>query len=205
MEKLETNLSPEILSKDPEEFKRFLIALDCMDTYIYQNKYKIEALIKDYPNLNKKYLSKMNYNYKTRIKRLEEAYNLNQIFLQKIAYIYKPNTSYLKNFNLQDIQTASYNESSTLNWAVFMYISRDWTKERKKERDTNYIPIINMVKNYVKSEANILIPGAALFRLGYELAKLGYNIDGNDYNFFNVILCDYLFNHSKKNEFSFQN
>ena len=137
MKKLETNLSPEILSKDPEEFKRFLISLDCMDTYIYQNKYQIEALNKDYPNLNKKYLSKMNYDYKTRIKRLEEAYNLNQIFLQKIAYIYKPNTSYLKNFNLQDIQKASYNESTILNWAVFMYISRDWTKERKKERDTN--------------------------------------------------------------------
>jgi carnosine N-methyltransferase len=204
MQKLETNLSPEILSKDPEEFKRFLIALDCMNTYIFQNKYQIEALKKDYPNLNKKYLSKMKYDYQTRIKRLEEAYSLNQIFLQKIAYVYKPNPSYLKNYNLQDIQNASYNESTTLNWAVFMYISRDWTKERKKERDTNYIPIINMVINYVKSGSNILIPGAALFRLGYELAKLGYNIDGNDYNFFNVILCDYLFNHSKKNEFSFQ-
>ena len=60
-----------------------------------------------------------------------------------------------------------------------------------------------MVQKFVKSGSNILIPRAALLRLGYELSKLGYNIDANDYYFFNVILCDYFFNYSKKNEFFF--
>ena len=204
MKKLETNLSPQILSKDPEEFKRFLCAIDSMENYIFQNKYQVDALNKDYSSLDKKYLSKMKYDYKTRIKRLEEAYNLNQIFLKKISQLYKPNPSYLKNISMEEIKKNSYNESINLNWAVFMYISRDWTTARKKERDINYIPIINTVKNFIKPGANILIPGAALLRLGYELALLGYNIDANDYNFFNVILCDYLFNYSKKDEFSFQ-
>ena len=202
--KLETNLSPEILSKNLGEFKRFLIALNCMENYIAQNKYKIDELNKDYPSLDKKYLNKMAYDYKTRIKCLEEAYKLNQIFLTEISKKYKPDESYLKNINPKDLEKSAYDESVTLNWAVFMYISRDWTVERKKEREINYVPIINMVQKYVKPGSNILIPGAALLRLGYELAKLGYNIDANDYYFYNVIFCDYLFNYSKKNQFCFQ-
>ena len=204
MKKLETNLCPETLSKDPEEFKRYLMALSCMQYYIEQNQYQIDNLNKDYSSLDKKYLQKMSYNYKTRIKRLEEAFKLNQIFLTEISNKYMPDPSLLKNISEDDIYNSAYNDSGTLNWAVFMYISRDWTIERKKEREINYIPIINMVQKFVKPGSNILIPGAALLRLGYELAKLGYNIDANDYYFFNVILCDYFFNYSKKNQFTFQ-
>ena len=204
MKKFETNLSPEILSKDPEEFKRFLVALNCMENYISQNRYVIDRINKDYPLIDKKYLNKMSYDFKTRIKRLEEAYNLNQIFLKEISQKYKPDPSFLKNIKQEDINNEAYNQSTSLNWAVFMYISRDWTAERKKERENNYIPIINMVQKFVKPGSNILIPGAAMLRLGYELAKLGYNIDANDYYFFNVIFCDYFFNYSKKNQFCFQ-
>ena len=204
MKKLETNLRPEILSKNPEEFKRFLIALNCMEYYLYQNRYQIELLKKDFSSLDKKYLDKMSYDYKTRIKRLEEAQNQNQIFLKEIAKKYKPDSSFLKNIDEKDIANTAYNESTTLNWAVFMYISRDWTAERKDEREKSYIPIINMVQKFLKPGSNILIPGAGLLRLGYELSKFGYNIDANDYYFYNVILCDYIFNYSKKNQFCFQ-
>ena len=204
MKNLETNLSPETLSKNPEEFKRFLIALNCMENYITQNKYKIDALNKDFPSLDKKYLEKIPYSYKTRVSRLEEAYKLNQVFLTEIAKKYKPDETYTKNITKKDYENSAYDESSTLNWAVFMYISRDWTIERKKERELNYNPIIEMAQKFLKPGSNILIPGAALLRLGYELAKLGYNIDANDYYFFNVIFCDYFFNYSKKNQFCFQ-
>ena len=204
MKKLETNLNPEVLSKNHKEFKRFLIALNCMENYLYQNRYQIDVLNKDFPSIDKKYLQKLSYDYKERVKRLEEAQKLNQIFLKEIAQKYKPDPSYRKNIPELYISNSAYNETTTLNWAVFMYISRDWTIERKNEREKNYIPIINMVQKFLKPETNILIPGAGLLRLGYELAKLGYNIDANDYYFYNVILCDYIFNYSKKNQFCYQ-
>ena len=204
MKNLETNLDPKELSKNPEEFKRFLIALRTMNYYTYQNKWQIDKLNNDYSHLDPKYLSKMTYDYKTRIKRLEEAMDSNQGFLSEIAKKYEPDPSYLKNFNQKEIDEISYNESGTLNYAVFQYISRDWTFERKKEREIHYTPIIDAVKKYVPPKSKILIPGAALLRLGYELAKLDYNIDANDFNFMNVIFCDYFFNYSKMNQFTFQ-
>ena len=204
MKKLETNLDPNELSKNPQEFKRFLIALKGMEFYSLYNKWQIEKLKYDYSNMNKKFLEKMSYDYKIRVKRLEEAMKLNQIFLSEIAKKYKPDESLIKNYDQKKIDDMAYSEYSTLNYAVFMYILRDWTEERKKEREIHYNPIIESVKKFVPQNSKILLPGAALLRLGYELAQFGYNIDANDFNFYNVILCDYLFNYSKKNQFEFQ-
>ena len=204
MKTLETNLNPKTLSKNPNEFKMFLIALNCMENYIIQNKVQIDTLNKDYSTMDQNLLNKVPYNYKTRIKRLEEAFNLNQIFLTEISKKYKPDSSFTKNISSQEINEAANKEYTSLNWSVFMYIARDWTAEGKKEREENYTPIIDMVKKFLVKGSNILIPGAAQLRLGYELAKLGYNIDANDYNYLNVIICDYLFNYSKKNQFCYQ-
>ena len=204
MKKLTTNLDPVTLSKDSEEFKRFLVALTTMQYYSYHNRWQIDKIIYDYSNLDKKYLSKMTYDYRTRVKRLEEAMILNQAFLTEISSKYIPAQSYYNKYYQKELDDLAYNEYSTLNYAVFMYIVRDWTEDRKKEREIHYKPIIDAVQKYVPSKSKILLPGAALLRLGYDLAQLGYNIEANEYNFLNVILCDYLFNYSKKNQFSFQ-
>ena len=84
MKNLETNLDPKELSKDPEEFKRFLIALKAMEHYTYHNRWQIDKINYDYSTLDPKYLSKMTYDYKTRVKRLEEAMKVNQLFLDEI-------------------------------------------------------------------------------------------------------------------------
>ena len=199
-----TNLNPETLSKDPEEFKRFFVALRTMDCYFYHNKYQIDKLIYDFSHINKKFLEKMSYDYNIRAKRLEKAMSDNQVFLTSISRRYWPNQEYFNKYNIKEIDELAYKEYSCLNYAVFMYIYRDWTEDRKKEREIHYKPIIEVVQKYVQPKSKILLPGAALLRLGYELAKLGYDIDANDYNFVNVILCDYLFNYSKINEFTFQ-
>lgn len=204
MKNLQTNLNIDELSKDRGEFKRFLVALAGMEYYTYHNSWQINKITYDYSNMDKRLLSKMTYDYNERVNRLQNAVQLNQKFLSTVASLYRPDPSFYKAFNQKEIDDLSYNDYGTLNYAVFMYIMRDWTKESKLEREKNYLPIINMVKKYVKPKSKILIPGSAMLRLGYELAKLDYDIDANDYNFTNIVLCDYLFNHGKKDQFEFQ-
>ena len=204
MKNLETNIDINELSKNKEEFKRFLVAITGFDHYTYHNKWQIDKLIYDYSNMDKRLLSKMTYDYNTRVKRVQEGVDLNQKFLTTISNKYKPDFSFFQAYTQKELDDAAYYEYGTLNYAVFMYIMRDWTKEGKKEREKNYLPIIDQVKKYLKPNSKILIPGAALLRLGYELAKLNYDIDANDYNFSNVMLCDYLFNYSKKDQFEFE-
>ena len=146
----------------------------------------------------------MTYNYKTRVKLIEDAIIKNQSFLNVIINKYLPEASYYENYNQKEISDISYNEYHNLNYIVFMNILREWTINGKKERDNLFFPIIENIKKYIAPQSKILIPGAGLLRLGYELAKIGYDIDSSDDNFLNVMLCDYLFNYSKMNQFTYQ-
>ncbi|XP_034123947.1 carnosine N-methyltransferase isoform X2 [Drosophila guanche] len=83
-------------------------------------------------------------------------------------------------------------------------IARDWSTDGALEREQSYKPIIDSIKEYYRpsdyelNEIKILVPGAGLGRLTYELACLGYSCEGNEFSYFMLIasnfvlnLCDY--------------
>ncbi|XP_017065980.1 carnosine N-methyltransferase isoform X2 [Drosophila eugracilis] len=83
-------------------------------------------------------------------------------------------------------------------------IARDWSTDGALEREQSYKPIIDCIVEYYKpsdyelKEIKILVPGAGLGRLTYELACLGYSCEGNEFSYFMLIasnfvlnLCDY--------------
>ncbi|XP_017096215.2 carnosine N-methyltransferase isoform X1 [Drosophila bipectinata] len=83
-------------------------------------------------------------------------------------------------------------------------IARDWSTDGALEREQSYKPIIDCIVEYFKpsdyelKEIKILVPGAGLGRLTYELACLGYSCEGNEFSYFMLIasnfvlnLCDY--------------
>ena len=47
---------------------------------------------------------------------------------------------------------------------------------------------------------NVLVAGCRFGRMVYELAKLGYNVEGNERTYLYLLVANYLFNYSKKNE-----
>uniref|UniRef100_A0A5F8GS36 Carnosine N-methyltransferase n=1 Tax=Monodelphis domestica TaxID=13616 RepID=A0A5F8GS36_MONDO len=77
---------------------------------------------------------------------------------------------------------------------------RDWSETGKAERDACYQPIIKeIVKNFPKerwdpSKVNILVPGAGLGRLAWEIAMLGYACQGNEWSFFMLFSSNFVLN-----------
>ncbi|KAM8793109.1 carnosine N-methyltransferase isoform 2-T2 [Eudromia elegans] len=77
---------------------------------------------------------------------------------------------------------------------------RDWSEEGKVERDSCYQPIISeIVKNFPKerwdfSKVNILVPGAGLGRLAWEIAMLGYACQGNEWSLFMLFSSNFVLN-----------
>ena len=201
---LKVDLDLDSLYQNPAAFKDYVSAIHCMENYWYYAQYYVEKMDRDFKAIGEKYLSKMNYDYKDRLKRLKDAILCNQVFLNQIIYKYKPSPSYFSNISYQEIENYAKNEFSRLNYACFMYIIRDWTKENKEERELNYTPIINEVQKYIKPGSKILVPGGGLCRLSYEIGKLGYEVDINEYGVINLILCDFIFNNSQKDKYSFQ-
>ena len=101
---------------------------------------------------------------------------------------------------------------------VMRSIARDWTQEGKAERDASYGPIIRELERVLPlSGANggahgaswggahehappnappprVLVPGAGLGRLAWEIARRGYESQGNEFSYYMLLASSYVLN-----------
>lgn len=78
---------------------------------------------------------------------------------------------------------------------------RDWSSEGKHERDLCYTPIIQELQSNFPSthkengeKVSVLVPGAGLGRLSFEIVRLGYKTQGNEYSYYMLITSDFILN-----------
>ncbi|EDO34821.1 predicted protein [Nematostella vectensis] len=80
---------------------------------------------------------------------------------------------------------------------------RDWSEEGANERKACYSPIIDEIQNlfppskFNVSEVSVLVPGAGLGRLMFEIARLGYQCQGNEWSLFMLFASHYILNRSE--------
>jgi carnosine N-methyltransferase len=81
---------------------------------------------------------------------------------------------------------------------------RDWSAMGAAERSQCYQPIIDEIMlqfpedKFDRLNVNVLVPGAGLGRLAFEIATLGFACQGNEFNLFMLIVSYYVLNHCKK-------
>uniref|UniRef100_A0A3B3HM61 Carnosine N-methyltransferase n=1 Tax=Oryzias latipes TaxID=8090 RepID=A0A3B3HM61_ORYLA len=81
---------------------------------------------------------------------------------------------------------------------------RDWSEVGQAERDSCYRPIIEEVQRlfpcdeYDVSKVSVLVPGAGLGRLAWEIAQLGYTCQGNEWSFFMLFSSNFVLNRCEK-------
>lgn len=78
-------------------------------------------------------------------------------------------------------------------------IIRDWSAEGEDERRACYNPILEALENYFKgtedrSQLKVLVPGAGLGRLTYEIAYRGFFCEGNEFSYFMLICANFILN-----------
>lgn len=75
---------------------------------------------------------------------------------------------------------------------------RDWSAEGKEERRKTYELItdelVSLFKSFDRQDVHILVPGAGLGRLMYEIAKLGFTCQGNEYSLYMLFASNYILN-----------
>ncbi|XP_031635197.1 carnosine N-methyltransferase [Contarinia nasturtii] len=78
--------------------------------------------------------------------------------------------------------------------------ARDWSADGEEERQQCYAPIINEIEKFYNadkidiSKIRILVPGAGLGRLTYELAYRGYYCEGNEFSLFMLVASNFVLN-----------
>lgn len=79
-------------------------------------------------------------------------------------------------------------------------IVRDWSAVGAAERNLCYGPILDAIeKKYPKNDVNrsligVLVPGAGLGRLSYELASRGFACQGNEFSLFMLFASNFVLN-----------
>uniref|UniRef100_S4RCY8 Carnosine N-methyltransferase n=1 Tax=Petromyzon marinus TaxID=7757 RepID=S4RCY8_PETMA len=71
---------------------------------------------------------------------------------------------------------------------------RDWSSEGQGERDSCYRPILNAIQTYLGAGPRVLVPGSGLGRLAWEIARLGYSCQGNEFSLFMLFTSHYILN-----------
>jgi len=82
-------------------------------------------------------------------------------------------------------------------------IMRDWSTEGSTERNDIYQPILNALVSHFgesaptpesRSQIRVITPGCGLARLTWEIARLGFNCQGNEYSFYMLLAANFILN-----------
>ncbi|CAO3667537.1 unnamed protein product [Umbelopsis vinacea] len=87
---------------------------------------------------------------------------------------------------------------------------RDWSKEGEHERKAGYDPILDELESIYanvpieqRGKIRVLVPGAGLGRLAYEICKRGFSCQGNEFSFYMLLSSNFILNRvSSIGEFS---
>ena len=81
---------------------------------------------------------------------------------------------------------------------------RDWSEDGEPERNMCYKPILDEIEKIYghlniaqRNAIKILVPGAGLGRLAYEMASRGYVCQGNEFSLYMLIASNYVLNRCK--------
>ncbi|XP_028852083.1 carnosine N-methyltransferase isoform X2 [Denticeps clupeoides] len=105
--------------------------------------------------------------------------------------------------NVRKVSPASTFDMDKLKSTIKQFV-RDWSEDGKAERESCYKPIIEEIQRLFPqdqwdvSNIRILVPGAGLGRLAWEIARLGYACQGNEWSFFMLFSSHFVLNRCEK-------
>uniref|UniRef100_H3CG24 Carnosine N-methyltransferase n=1 Tax=Tetraodon nigroviridis TaxID=99883 RepID=H3CG24_TETNG len=109
------------------------------------------------------------------------------------------NSEYGQRLELQKIRPSSTFDMDKLKSTMKQFV-RDWSEDGRAERDSCYRPIIQEIQRlfprhqHDASKVSVLVPGAGLGRLAWEIARLGYTCQGNEWSFFMLFSSNFVLN-----------
>ena len=201
--------------KDPEEYRHLRNIVSAFFNYQIDSLRDVTRMERDFKTLSDNHLKRMSFNYTERINKLKMAIWQNYSFLLKVADPYKNMFKLFKGKSgeiLMEPLTVEVKDIIKMRSTLRLFI-RDWAIEGIDERNSTYKPILEELKQFFSKRPkkdfeegiNVLVPGAGLGRLMYEIAKLGFKSQGNEFSYYMLLCSNYIFNNTtKKEEFILQ-
>ncbi|XP_056146449.1 carnosine N-methyltransferase isoform X1 [Lampris incognitus] len=133
---------------------------------------------------------------------LSQCVERNQEILQAIVlnclHMFE-NMAYGEEDDLRKVRPSSTFDMDKLKSTIKQFV-RDWSEAGQAERESCYQPLIREIQRlfpsdqYDVSKVSVLVPGAGLGRLAWEIARLGYICQGNEWSFFMLFSSNFVLN-----------
>lgn len=162
-----------------------------------------EECLETLPARHKKWLEQ----YKRDLGEFKKAIEVNAAFVPIVIQHAK---NIFENMYNNETTTHSEKDVGTLSegldkvQSVFKHLMRDWSTMGIEERKQCYDPIIEEIEKQFPGEQvdrrniSVLVPGAGLGRLAFEIAARDFNCQGNEFNLFMLVVSFYVLNHCKR-------
>lgn len=189
-----------ILDQEQQHFKSICAAFF---NYQVDSLRDISRMERNFLSISPAYLEMLPMPYTDRIKNLISCCSSNYYFLIHLVHPHKDlfEHSILPDGKLQmEPLEVPYKNVSKVR-STLRQLVRDWAEEGEDERNMCYKPILEELKRIYpenKETFSVLTPGAGLARLTFEVVRLGFKSQGNEFSYFMLITSDYILN--KTNE-----
>lgn len=176
--------------EEEQEKKVFHKILDSFRYYRRHSEKYIDAKYREWESLSHKHQSLLP-EYHDKLQKTKQALRANADFIQVLV----------PSENSSADQTYSAQPESEMEKVrgVLRQLARDWSQEASDERSRTYGAIIKELESLFsncedKSLIKILVPGAGLGRLAYDIAKTGFSCQGNEFSFYMLLVSNYILN-----------
>ncbi|KAL4216827.1 hypothetical protein ACF0H5_024548 [Mactra antiquata] len=134
---------------------------------------------------------------------IEQNYSIIRLIIQDAEHIFENKQNTAKNGEETKSMLPLVSDMEKVKTTLKQFV-RDWSNEGKIEREQCYQPVIQEIEdrfpadNVNSSDVNILVPGAGLGRLAFELARRGYSCQGNEWSLFMLFSSNFVLNKCKE-------
>ncbi|KAL8675502.1 MAG: hypothetical protein Q9168_000014 [Polycauliona sp. 1 TL-2023] len=190
------------VSPDKEERKILYATLDSFRLAHFNITHRRRQNFYALPSAESQLLSAPPFNFLSTLERVDDAIDANADIAAEILKIG------LGSFGLQDgpgldpVHWHGKAKTSDLDKArsTIRQFYRDWSSEGASERRASYGPVLRDIDATFanvsdKRGIRVLVPGAGLGRLVLELCKQGYDVEGNEVSYHQLIASNWILNH----------
>ncbi|XP_048750609.2 carnosine N-methyltransferase-like [Ostrea edulis] len=182
-----------------EHFIRILNAFKFYRSHSMRRVYMAEKSFNGIPQQHQKYIPHFLDNLKTIQTCISHNYEIIRLIIKDAEYMFENKTheaDVKPEENLKQMPPTNF-DMDKVKTTLKQFV-RDWSTSGEEERKACYDPVIAEVKDLFKdrdpSTVAVLVPGAGLGRLAFELARCGYRCQGNEWSLFMLLASNFVLN-----------
>lgn len=203
----QVNHPPSNVEKMLDRYHYFNVIHSIATYQKFQDRF-CQSVWNSFMDLNEQHQHLVNFN-DTIMNPMVESIEKNNHLLQSILMDYQEELNTIQliqnsqlNLGFSINQIPSYDDRDKLISTIKQCV-RDWSVEGKAERDQCYKPILQELEERFpsttsngnsRSNIRVLSPGSGLGRLPYEITKLGFSSEGNEFSYFMLVFSNFFLN-----------